>query len=168
MGYTPFHTDLLIGLGTSAISDAWTAFAQNEKTVEDYQNRVEAGELPFFRGHLLNEEDAIIRKHILDLMCHFQTTWNEPNSLLADAIIRLQPMIEDELVEVTANSIKVTKTGEPFVRNVCMALDSKEVSSLNIMNISQPIKKKLTNKKLSKPIQTRNKQRSTIKHNNIT
>lgn len=31
--------------------------------------------------------------------------------------------------------------------NVCMALDSKEVSSLNIMNISQPIKKKLTNKK---------------------
>jgi oxygen-independent coproporphyrinogen-3 oxidase len=26
-GYTPFHTDLLIGLGTSAISDAWMAFA---------------------------------------------------------------------------------------------------------------------------------------------
>ena len=125
MGYTPFHTDLLIGLGTSAISDAWTAFAQNEKTVEDYQNRVEAGELPFFRGHLLNEEDAIIRKHILDLMCHFHTTWSEPNSILADAIIRLSPMIEDNLVEVTANSIQVTKLGEPFVRNVCMALDAR-------------------------------------------
>ncbi len=125
MGYTPFHTDLLIGLGTSAISDAWTAFAQNEKTVEDYQNRVEAGELPFFRGHLLNDEDAIIRKHILDLMCHFHTTWSESNSILADAIIRLSPMIEDNLVEVTANSIQVTKLGEPFVRNVCMALDAR-------------------------------------------
>ena len=125
MGYTPFHTDLLIGLGTSAISDAWTAFAQNEKTVEDYQNRVEAGELPFFRGHLLSEEDAIIRKHILDLMCHFNTTWSEPNPILADAIIRLSPMIEDNLVEVTANSIQVTKLGEPFVRNVCMALDAR-------------------------------------------
>jgi oxygen-independent coproporphyrinogen-3 oxidase len=125
MGYTPFHTDLLIGLGTSAISDAWTAFAQNEKTVEDYQYRVEAGELPFFRGHLLTEEDAIIRKHILDLMCHFNTTWSEPNSILADAIIRLSPMVEDNLVEVTTNSIRVTKLGEPFVRNVCMALDAR-------------------------------------------
>ena len=125
MGYTPFHTDLLIGLGTSAISDAWMAFAQNEKTVEDYQNRVEAGELPFFRGHLLNDEDAIIRKHILDLMCHFNTTWSEPNSILADAIIRLSPMVEDNLVEVTTNSIRVTKLGEPFVRNVCMALDAR-------------------------------------------
>jgi oxygen-independent coproporphyrinogen-3 oxidase len=125
MGYTPFHTDLLIGLGTSAISDAWMAFAQNEKTVEDYQNRVEAGELPFFRGHLLTEEDAIIRKYILDLMCHFNTTWSEPNSILADAIIRLSPMVEDNLVEVTTNSIRVTKLGEPFVRNVCMALDAR-------------------------------------------
>ena len=125
MGYTPFHTDLLIGLGTSAISDAWTAFAQNEKTVEDYQYRVEAGELPFFRGHLLSGEDAIIRNHILDLMCHFNTTWSESNSILADAIIRLSPMVEDNLVEVTTNSIRVTKLGEPFVRNVCMALDAR-------------------------------------------
>ena len=101
------------------------AFAQNEKTVEAYQSRVEASELPFFRGHLLNAEDVIVRQHILDLMCHFKTTWNEPNPILADAIIRLSPMIEDNLVEVTGNAIQVTKIGEPFVRNVCMALDTR-------------------------------------------
>ena len=116
---------MLIGLGTSAISDAWTAFAQNEKTVEDYQNRVEANELPFFRGHLLTDEDVIIRKHILNLMCQFKTNWETPSPLLADALIRLQPMIEDRLVEITSNSICVTKIGEPFVRNVCMALDNR-------------------------------------------
>jgi oxygen-independent coproporphyrinogen III oxidase len=125
MGYTPFHTDLLIGLGTSAISDAWTAFAQNEKTVEDYQNRVSAGKLPFFKGHLLNDEDVLVRQHILNLMCHFETTWETPNAFFADAIIRLQQMVDDELVEVTANSIKITKAGEPFVRNTCMALDAR-------------------------------------------
>ena len=125
MGYTPFHTDLLIGLGTSAISDAWTAFAQNEKTVEAYQNRVDAEELPFFRGHLLSDEDVNVRKYILDLMCHFKTTWSSSTVYLQDAIIRLQPMIEDGLVEVTSNSIQVTKKGEPFVRNVCMALDAR-------------------------------------------
>lgn len=125
MGYTSFHTDLLIGLGTSAISDAWTAFAQNEKTVEAYQDRVEAGVLPFFRGHILNDEDVLVRQHILNLMCHFETSWTDKSPILADAIIRLQPMIEDDLVTVTANSIKITKEGEPFVRNACMALDTR-------------------------------------------
>lgn len=125
MGYTPFHTDLLIGLGTSAISDAWTAFAQNEKTVEAYQARVNSGKLPFFKGHLLNDEDVLVRQHILNLMCQFETTWKTPNALFADAIIRLQPMIDDELVAVTSNSIKITTKGEPFVRNACMALDTR-------------------------------------------
>ena len=125
MGYTPFHTDLLIGLGTSAISDSWTAFAQNEKTVEEYQNRVGAGKLPFFRGHLLDKEDVLVRQHILNLMCHFETKWTTKNPFFADAIIRLQPMIEDGLVKVDANSIKITTKGEPFVRNACMGFDAR-------------------------------------------
>lgn len=125
MGYTPFHTQLQIGLGVSAISDAWSAFAQNEKVVEDYQKRVFEGELPFFRGHLLNEEDELVRKHILNLMCHFETKWESTNTIFGDAIIKLQPMVEDGLVEITTNSIRITKTGEPFVRNVCMALDAR-------------------------------------------
>jgi oxygen-independent coproporphyrinogen-3 oxidase len=125
MGYTPFHTDLLIGLGTSAISDAWMAFAQNEKTVEEYQARVNSGKLPFFKGHLLDDEDVLVRQHILNLMCHFETTWQTQNALFADAIIRLQPMIADDLVKVTSNSIKITTKGELFVRNACMALDAR-------------------------------------------
>ena len=36
MGYTQRQTDLMIGLGMSAISDVWQAFAQNEKSVEQY------------------------------------------------------------------------------------------------------------------------------------
>ena len=40
MGYTPFYTELAIGLGVSSISDAWDAYVQNEKEVEAYQQRV--------------------------------------------------------------------------------------------------------------------------------
>ena len=54
MGYTPGKTKLMIGLGMSSISDSWYSFAQNEKRVEDYVNRVNEGKLPVFRGHLLN------------------------------------------------------------------------------------------------------------------
>ena len=37
MGYTSSNTQLMVGLGMSAISDSWYAFAQNEKSVEEYQ-----------------------------------------------------------------------------------------------------------------------------------
>jgi oxygen-independent coproporphyrinogen-3 oxidase len=36
MGYTTQNTGLLLGLGVSSISDAGTAFAQNEKTLHNY------------------------------------------------------------------------------------------------------------------------------------
>src|SRR5690606_22230424 len=80
MGYSASKTQLMIGLGVSSISDSWYAFAQNEKALEDYYKRIELNELPVFRGHLLTDEDLIIRRHILNLMCSFKTSW-EDNSL---------------------------------------------------------------------------------------
>ena len=126
MGYTSSKTQLMIGLGSSSISDSWYAFAQNEKTIEDYYKRLDANVLPIFRGHLLTEEDLIIRKHILNLMCHLETSW-ESNSLIAEQLndikIRLEEMIKDELIILSKNNIIVTDKGRPFVRNICMCLD---------------------------------------------
>ena len=67
MGYTAGKTELMIGLGMSSISDSWYAFAQNEKTIEDYTAKVNQGIIPIFRGHLLTKQDLIIRKHILNI-----------------------------------------------------------------------------------------------------
>src|SRR5690606_7655028 len=69
MGYADRYTPLLIGLGVSSISDAWTALAQNVKTVEKYYEMIDAGELPVVKGHLLTEEDVVLRRYILDMMC---------------------------------------------------------------------------------------------------
>ena len=80
MGYTSGKTALMVGLGMSAISDSWYSFAQNVKTVEEYQEIVNQGEFPLLRGHLLSEEDLIIRKHILNIMCHFETSWKKRRS----------------------------------------------------------------------------------------
>ncbi|MPT34435.1 MAG: oxygen-independent coproporphyrinogen III oxidase, partial [Flavobacterium sp.] len=77
MGYTSSKTQLMIGLGMSSISDSWYAFAQNEKTLEDYYARLEQNELAVFKGHILTDEDLIIRRHILNLMCRFQTSWTQ-------------------------------------------------------------------------------------------
>jgi oxygen-independent coproporphyrinogen-3 oxidase len=126
MGYSASKTQLMIGLGVSSISDSWYSFAQNEKTLEDYYKRIEQNELPVFRGHLLTDEDLIIRKHILNLMCCFETSWeneDEQFAELPEVILSLNEMANDNLLEFGKNRIKVTENGKAFVRNICMAFD---------------------------------------------
>lgn len=126
MGYTTSNTGLMIGLGVSAISDSWYGFAQNEKTVEAYQERVENGEIPVFRGHILNEEDLIIRKHILNLMCRLETSWAAPEDYfeeLPEVLVKLREMEADGLVEFSETGLHILENGRPFVRNICMAFD---------------------------------------------
>lgn len=125
MGYSSSKTQLMIGLGMSAISDSWYAFAQNEKTVEEYQKRVDEGIIPVFRGHILNEEDLIIRQHILNLMCRLETSWDAQNYVpeIAESIEKLREMEEDGLVEISENQIKITEKGRAFTRNVAMTFD---------------------------------------------
>jgi len=125
MGYTSSKTQLMVGLGMSAISDSWYAFAQNVKTVEEYQKIVEEGEIPVFRGHILDEEDLIIRKHILNLMCQLETSWDLQTSFpeIENALEKLKEMESDGLVEISDKQIKITEKGRAFTRNVAMVFD---------------------------------------------
>jgi oxygen-independent coproporphyrinogen-3 oxidase len=126
MGYTSSKTQLMIGLGVSSISDTWYAFAQNEKELEAYYMHLELNELPIYRGHLLNEEDLKIRKHILNLMCQFNTSWHNNEYYfeeIPEIMSQLIEMQEDGLLILGEKSITITEKGKPFVRNICMALD---------------------------------------------
>jgi oxygen-independent coproporphyrinogen-3 oxidase len=126
MGYTSSKTQLMIGLGVSAISDSWYAFAQNVKTLEEYYDALAKDELPVFRGHLLNEEDLVIRKHVLNIMCHLRTSWSLPNEKfdgLDEVITKLGEFVKDGILSVNENGLQIKETGIPFIRNVCMAFD---------------------------------------------
>lgn len=126
MGYSSSKTQLMIGLGVSSISDSWYSFAQNEKNLEDYYQILEWDRLPVFRGHLLTDEDLKIRKHILNLMCQFETSWKNNEGHLdeiSEILIQLKEMEKDELVIIKDDSIQVTEKGKPYVRNICMAFD---------------------------------------------
>lgn len=126
MGYTASRTQLMIGLGASSISDSWYSFAQNVKSIEEYQHLVEHDIIPIYRGHVLNEEDLVIRRHILNLMCKLETSW-EDESLQFDeldlVLDHLKEMEIDGLIDTNNNQLSVTEAGRPFVRNVCMAFD---------------------------------------------
>jgi len=126
MGYSHSKTQLMIGLGVSSISDSWYSFAQNVKTIEAYYLALNNNKLPVLRGHQLTEEDLIIRKHILNLMCQFETSWSENQmyfSEIPEVINQLNEMEHDGFVEFIKQGIQVTEKGKPFVRNICMAFD---------------------------------------------
>ena len=125
---TPRRVSPLIGLGVSAIGDSWNAFAQNDKVLEHYEKKVNEGVLPIVRGHVLDGEDQVVRRHILNLMTRFETSWPsaaEHTVHLSSVPDRLKEMVGDGLVETTRTSVKITAAGRPFIRNVCMAFDAR-------------------------------------------
>ena len=126
MGYTASKTQLMIGLGISAISDSWYGFAQNLKTIKEYEEVLSQDRIPVYRGHILSEEDLILRRHILNLMCQFHTSWEAPQLQFTEAEevkMRLSEMEKDGLIHLHPQGIEVTDVGKPFVRNICMAFD---------------------------------------------
>lgn len=125
MGYADRYTPLMIGLGVSSISDAWTAFAQNVKTVEEYHKLVLEGKLPVFKGHLLDQEDVLIRQYILDMMCRGVVNLQPTSTLNERILLRLQPLQEDGLVVINGLNITITVIGKSFLRNVCMTFDER-------------------------------------------
>lgn len=128
MGYTDQYSKLMIGLGVSSISDSWAGFAQNEKKVETYLERVNRGELPVVKGHISTSEDLILRQHILNIMCNGYTTWDRTDTFctaLFEGLKRMAALEEDGLVEIGASRLQVTETGKRYLRNICMTLDAR-------------------------------------------
>lgn len=127
MGYTPLYTTLSLALGASSISDSWGAFVQNEKKIEDYQEAVNAGHFPIIKGHILSDEDRILRRHILNIMCRYETSWDQTEDqceVLYQGLERLDTLEMDGLIKRYPYKLEVTEKGKPFIRNICMALDA--------------------------------------------
>lgn len=126
MGYTASKTQVMIGLGISSISDSWYSFAQNVKTIEEYYECLARNEIPVFKGHILNQEDLIIRQHILNLMCSFSTSWENSElrfPQINEVLEQLEEMAQDGLIQFADSSVTILEKGKPFVRNICMAFD---------------------------------------------
>lgn len=127
MGYTTTRSKLIIGLGVSSISDAWYGFAQNEKEVEAYEAKISQGMLPLVHGHKLTEEDTVIRRKILELMCENETVLDHPvldTAFIETAFNKLALLEADELVKLSGRKIQVTEKGMSFIRIISAAIDA--------------------------------------------
>lgn len=124
MGYTELRTDVMIGLGVSAISEAPGCFHQNEKVLPKYQAEIEAGNLATLRGHILSDSDRARREQIL----HFMTRGYvdlENTDQTRDAAKFLAELIKDNMVVIDNQRLILTERGRPFMRNVCAVFDER-------------------------------------------
>ena len=124
MGYADRRTEVLLGLGVSAISETPGCFHQNEKVLPVFERRVLAGEIPTLRGHLLTDEDRKRREQILQFMTKWQVEL-ESDEQARDVRDFLSSLIHDKLVTLNGRTLKLTPEGKPFLRNACMALDAR-------------------------------------------
>jgi len=121
MGYADVHTTAMLGLGVSAISDTPDCYHQNEKILPSYVKRVEAGEVPTHRGHVLSAEDQRRRQRITTLMTTFQAPL-ETTEMDAAARV-LKPLIDDGLVAIDGHALVIPPAGRPFLRNAATFFD---------------------------------------------
>jgi oxygen-independent coproporphyrinogen-3 oxidase len=124
MGYTTNETDLLIGLGCSAISDAKYAYAQNLKKVEEYTQAISNGSLAVNKGHRQTDQDLHLKTCILEIACQGKISKeniiqaNEPSVLQA-----LRTFCYEGILESENGGFRVTDFGRAFIRNICSAFD---------------------------------------------
>lgn len=124
MGYTTLDTDLLIGLGCSAISDAKYAYAQNEKKVEAYSKQVANSGLAVVKGHVQTEQDLMLKNCILDIACKGKIRKESVNAANDKSILdALNIFIKEGIVTYSHDDYQVSELGRAFIRNICGAFD---------------------------------------------
>lgn len=130
-GYST-HAELdLLAFGVSAIAKVGPVYAQNAKSLDEYYGDLDAGHLPVRRGYRMNDDDALRRSVIQELMCHFELDFDQVNadwsidfvSYFASALEALQPLVEAGLLSIDAKGIQVAPKGRLLVRIIAMAFD---------------------------------------------
>lgn len=124
MGYTDQRTDVMLGLGVSAISETPDSFHQNEKILHKYEETIQSGKVATLRGHALTSLDRARRAQILSLLTRLEAEL-ESEHQSQDAVNFLTEMIQDGLAEVRDKKVIIAENGRPFMRNIAMVFDER-------------------------------------------
>ena len=146
-GYSTQPDCDLIALGVSAIGRVGTTYSQNAKTMSEYCDAIEQGQLPVVRGLSLTRDDLIRRAVIMALMCqghlHFESinlAWLiDVKTYFKAELARLADMQAQGLVELSDTGINVTPMGWFFVRGVAMTFDRYVQADANRTRFSKII-----------------------------
>jgi oxygen-independent coproporphyrinogen-3 oxidase len=130
-GYTTKAGADLYGMGVSAISGIGSCYAQNDRDVAPYRDRIERRGIATMRGYRLTGEDLLRRTVINRILCHGilhkseidQEFGIDFDTTFTPEIERLAPFVSDGLLELDADVIRTSMLGRIFIRNIAMVFD---------------------------------------------
>lgn len=130
-GYSTRADCDLIALGVSAISRIGHVYAQNARTLEEYHEMLERGELPLIRGLVMSRDDEIRRDAIHSLLCQSNLSFSDMSQYwgidarqyFAEDLQALDGLQADGLVEVDEHEVRITPKGRFLSRVVAMRFD---------------------------------------------
>ena len=130
-GYST-HSDCdMMSFGISSISKVGPSYYQNVKTLDEYYDFLDRGELPVFRGIELDADDILRRSIIQSLMCHFELSMDAVEAAhgiafadyFAPELAALQIHADAGLLRIEPRRIVVLPPGRMLVRAISMAFD---------------------------------------------
>jgi oxygen-independent coproporphyrinogen-3 oxidase len=121
----------MIAMGITAISRIGDNYSQNVRTIEDYEDCLNQGKIPIFRGIELEADDVLRREIINQLMCNnkldikkLEDKWGiKFKAYFKSSLKNLQQMDDDGLLDMENTKLTVTTTGRLLARSICMQFD---------------------------------------------
>lgn len=131
-GYTTKGGADLIGIGLTSIGNGVDYYAQNFKELEPWENAIDNGDLPVYKGYRLSDDDMLRQFVIMELMSNFSLNIKRVEEefkinfkeYFDDAIKALKEFEDAQLLKITNNKIEVSQTGSMLIRNICMPFDA--------------------------------------------
>jgi oxygen-independent coproporphyrinogen-3 oxidase len=133
-GYTDDQSEVLIGLGASAISRFPQGYAQNASRTAEYQAKVRAGEFSTARGLVFTADDILRGRVIEELMCQFRADLAALERECGAQEGVLQPLAEAAarkfagVVKLDGRVLDIPHEGRPVTRMIARAFDAYEMS----------------------------------------
>ena len=130
-GYSTHAECDLVGLGITSIGMVGPTYGQNLRTLDEYYEQIDAGELALFRGVVLSPDDRLRRDVITRLICHFLLRYDDVErqwkidfaDYFGPELQQLAQMAEDGLLRLDSEGIQVLPAGRLLIRNICMVFD---------------------------------------------
>jgi oxygen-independent coproporphyrinogen-3 oxidase len=131
MGYTTHANCDLLGLGVSAISHVDDSFSQNHRDLKHWEEALDAGRLPIWRGLAASFDDIVRADVIQQIMCQgavdVRAVQDRHGISFAEyfsaALAKLAPLEADGLVTADARVIRATDRGQLLLRLIAMCFD---------------------------------------------
>ncbi|VAY86871.1 Coproporphyrinogen III oxidase, oxygen-independent [hydrothermal vent metagenome] len=131
-GYTTKGGADLIGIGVTSIGNGVDYYSQNFKTLQEYENAIDSGSLPIFKGYILSQDDMLRQFIIMELMANFslnikavETKFNiNFKTYFSDILNNLEEFADANLITMTQDKIEVNQTGCMLIRNISMIFDA--------------------------------------------